>query len=175
MSFFSGIVDECDRVRLGGYPGAFRELLGLRVEEFWPLSEGELVGLTSGGSADLWADHVVPEGAEVLAAYTDGPLSGSPAITRHAFCLGTATYLGTRPDERAMRELVRDTLRLAAVPPVLPGLPDEVEAVRRGQHVFLLNHGDRPVSAAGVELAPRDVVVLADGWARRDGGLGLHN
>ena len=27
MSFFSGIVDGRDHIRLGGYPGAFRELL----------------------------------------------------------------------------------------------------------------------------------------------------
>ena len=38
MSFFSGIVDEDDQVRLGGYPAPFRDLLGLRVEDFLPLS-----------------------------------------------------------------------------------------------------------------------------------------
>ena len=32
-TFFSGIVDENDIVRAGGYPGAFRELLGIWVEE----------------------------------------------------------------------------------------------------------------------------------------------
>jgi beta-galactosidase len=160
MSFFSGIADECDRIRLGGYPGAFRELLGLRVEEFWPLSDGERAGLSSGGGADLWADHIVPEGAEVLAAYTGGPLSGLPAVTRHAFGAGTATYLGTRPDEHSMRDLVADTLRLAGVAPVVAGLPAGVEAVRRGRHLFLLNHNDHAVHAAGTDLAPRDVAVL---------------
>ena len=49
VTYFSGIVDEHDHVRLGGYPGAFRDLLGVRVEEFfplldrarrWPLSDG---------------------------------------------------------------------------------------------------------------------------------------
>ena len=40
ISYFSGIVDENDAVRLGGYPGAFRELLGISVEEFHPLPEG---------------------------------------------------------------------------------------------------------------------------------------
>ena len=30
VTYFSGIVDENDHVRLGGYPGAFRELLGVR-------------------------------------------------------------------------------------------------------------------------------------------------
>ncbi|MET8052841.1 beta-galactosidase [Streptosporangium sp. NPDC005286] len=187
VSFFSGIADECDRVRLGGYPGALREPLGLRIEEFWPLSEGERVKLVPGGhglpghaappggttegtggfggTADLWADHIVPEGASELAAYADGPLAGLPAVTRHAFGAGTATYLGTRPDEDTMRELVRDALRLAGVSPVLPNLPDGVEAVARvagdgRRFLFLLNHGDRPVHAAGVELAPHDVTVI---------------
>ncbi|MER7499783.1 beta-galactosidase trimerization domain-containing protein [Nonomuraea pusilla] len=110
--------------------------------------------------ADLWADDIVTEGAEVLAAYAGGPLAGGPAVTRHAFGAGTATYLGTRPDEAAMRELVRDALRRAGVEPVVAGLPEGVEAVRRGGHLFLLNHNDHPVRAAGTELAPRDVAVL---------------
>ena len=37
VTYFSGIVDEQDHVRLGGYPGAFRALLGVRSEEFAPL------------------------------------------------------------------------------------------------------------------------------------------
>jgi beta-galactosidase len=41
VSYFSGIVDEHDHVRLGGYPGALREVLGVRVEEFFPLLEGQ--------------------------------------------------------------------------------------------------------------------------------------
>ena len=33
-TYFSGIVDEHDHVWLGGYPGALRDLLGIRIEEF---------------------------------------------------------------------------------------------------------------------------------------------
>src|SRR5690606_14813390 len=40
---YSGIVDEHDHVRLGGYPGALRDLLGVRVTEFFPLDAGEQV------------------------------------------------------------------------------------------------------------------------------------
>jgi Beta-galactosidase trimerisation domain len=43
MTFFSGIVDDCDRIRLGGYPGGWRDLLGIRVTEFWPLAPGSTV------------------------------------------------------------------------------------------------------------------------------------
>ncbi|GAB3956818.1 beta-galactosidase [Micromonospora vulcania] len=73
VTYFSGIVDENDHVRLGGYPGAFRELLGVRTEEFFPLREGEQVRLDDGSTADVWTERLHPEGAEVLAAYTDGP------------------------------------------------------------------------------------------------------
>ena len=30
------------------------------------------------------------------------------------------------------------------------GLPDTLEFVRRGDHVFLINHGDEPVTVRGV-------------------------
>ncbi|HZL02686.1 MAG TPA: beta-galactosidase, partial [Cellulomonas sp.] len=48
VTFFSGIVDQDDRVRLGGYPGAFRALLGITVEEFSPLLPDQRVVLDSG-------------------------------------------------------------------------------------------------------------------------------
>ena len=40
-------------MRLGGYPGAFRDLLGVRVEEFFPLLEGEAVALSEGARPPL--------------------------------------------------------------------------------------------------------------------------
>ncbi|MCZ9344617.1 beta-galactosidase, partial [Streptomyces sp. TRM76130] len=51
-TYFSGVVDENDHVWLGGYPGALRELLGIRIEEFGPLLDGDTVELddaTTGG------------------------------------------------------------------------------------------------------------------------------
>src|SRR5688500_9219973 len=41
MSFFSGIVDGRDHIRLGGYPAPFMELLGLRIEDFVPMAAKE--------------------------------------------------------------------------------------------------------------------------------------
>ena len=46
-----GIVDEDDHVRLGGYPGALREVLGISTEEFFPLLEGEATALDDGSRA----------------------------------------------------------------------------------------------------------------------------
>ena len=58
LTYFSGIVDENDHIRMdpingGGYPGAFLDLLGVRMEEFFPLRPGESVELSSFGSGRL--------------------------------------------------------------------------------------------------------------------------
>ena len=105
MSYFSGIVDEEDAVGPGAYPAAYRDLLGLVVEDHWPLVPGESVALGRGGVATHWTEAIEPRGAEVLFRYEEGELAGRPAVTRHGFGDGVVTYLGTRPDAALMRGL----------------------------------------------------------------------
>ncbi|MDU0294325.1 beta-galactosidase [Saccharothrix longispora] len=141
MGFFSGVVDEHDRVRLGGYPAPFRELLGLRVEEMAPLAPDEVVRCASaslgGFTADSWYDDLRAEGAEVVASLVDG---GVPVVLRNRFGTGTAWYVGTRPSPEGTRALLDRVLAEAGVDPVL-AVPRGVEAVRRGEVLFLVNHG----------------------------------
>jgi beta-galactosidase len=152
MSFFSGIVDENEHIRLGGYPDCFRELLGLFVEDFVPFAAGEANHLvTQGGasySCDLWADLVHLEGAEPIASYERGFYAGTPALTRHASGGGTVYYLGTRPEERYTKEMLAATCREAGVEAPLEA-PPGVEVVRRktggASFLFVLNHGDQRV------------------------------
>ncbi|MEU5790728.1 beta-galactosidase [Micromonospora purpureochromogenes] len=157
VTYFSGIVDEHDHIRLGGYPGAFRDLLGVRTEEFFPLREGERVRLDDGATADVWTEWLHPEGAEVLASYVDGPLPGVAALTRHRVGRGTAWYVGTRLDEAATDRLVSRLLAEAgARPPV--AAPAGVEVVRRRDGdrswLFVVNHTDAEVrlDVTGTEL-----------------------
>jgi beta-galactosidase len=110
VTFSSGIADQWHRIRTGGYPGALRDVLEIRVEEFHPLHPGASVPLTVTdavdavpGSADavpgslarhpwdvrqltgqLWTERLRTEGAEVLAVYSAGVLAGLPAVTRRA-------------------------------------------------------------------------------------------
>nr|BFE72907.1 hypothetical protein GCM10020092_062080 [Actinoplanes digitatis] len=79
VTFYSGIVDGTDRVRLGGYPGAFRDLLGVVAEEFHPLLPGDRVRLCGGGTATLWTELLRTTTAKTIDAYADGPLPGVPA------------------------------------------------------------------------------------------------
>ncbi|MEU4400012.1 beta-galactosidase [Micromonospora orduensis] len=157
VTYFSGIVDENDHIRLGGYPGAFRDLLGVRTEEFFPLGAGEQVRLDDGSTADVWTEWVHPDGAEVLSSYTDGPLPGVPALTRHLVGDGAAWYVATRLDEPATDRLVERLLDEAGVRPAAPA-PPGVEVVRRrdGERtwLFVLNHTGAEIRlpVAGVEL-----------------------
>jgi beta-galactosidase len=153
VTYFSGIVNEDAQVRLGGYPGAFSEVLGVRVEEFHPVAE---VDLTSGGRGRLWSEEVHLAGAEAVDRYSGGVLAGSPAITRHEYGEGVAWYVSTQLEDEAYRDLVAEVVRGAGVEP--PELPAGVELVRRRADEttwsFLINHGDAEVAVpiSGFEL-----------------------
>jgi beta-galactosidase len=142
VTFFSGISDTDDHVRLGGYPGAFRDLLGVRVEEFFPLMTDEQSQLEGGGTGSLWSEDVTAVDAEVLDRYAAGPLTGRPAVTRRSTGTGAAWYLSTLLDDAALGSLleqVTEAGRVSATALVPPG----VEAVRRrsedGSWLFLVN------------------------------------
>jgi beta-galactosidase len=156
---YSGIVDECDRVRLGGYPGAFAELLGVRVEEFYPLLPDETVKLSGGGAGQVWRELGRAAGATVLESYVDGPVAGAPAVTRN----GSAWYVGTRLDEPSLDRLVAQVCAEAGATPVLTDPPPGLEAVRRrhgsaSAYLFLVNHAETAatVAAAGTDLLTGD-------------------
>ncbi len=158
VTFFSGIVDEDDRVRTGGYPGAFRDLLGITVEEFAPLEPGRKVGLDSGATASLWTERLRPIGAEVICSYLDGPLPGIPAVTRNVYGAGTAWYLATALDAKALRDQLRTIAQQAKATAIGPENDGRVEVVRRtsttASYLFIINHGGTELTlpAAGHEL-----------------------
>ncbi|MFI8191532.1 beta-galactosidase [Streptomyces sp. NPDC085946] len=153
VTFFSGITDEHDHVRLGGYPGAFRDLLGVRSEEFWPLLEDETPLLDDGGRADLWSEKTRLAGARAVRTWAEGPLAGLPAVTRNDHGQGAAWYVATRLDEAGTASVVDALLAEAGLTAEVPGLPAGVEAVRRhgedgSRFLFLVNHTRAGVRAA---------------------------
>ncbi|WP_405939768.1 beta-galactosidase [Streptomyces sp. NBC_00726] len=135
--FFSGIADVDDRIRPGGMDARLRELFGIAtLHEWWPLEADETVEC-DGFRGTLWSEELeAAEGTEVLAAYRDGELAGLPAVLRR----GRAVYVSTLPEPPALRALLSGVVREAGVEPVLAGLPEGVEAVRRGELLFLLHH-----------------------------------
>jgi beta-galactosidase len=188
MSFFSGIVDPFEHIRLGGYPAPFRRMLGLTVLDWLPLADGEEVQVDfsdgTQGRADLWSELIEPHGAEVVAKFAGTRLEGRPAVTRNAVGSGLAVYIGTRLDQPAMARVIRSACGDAGVDPVMEA-PAGVEVVRRHQArssiLFLLNHRDVavdvPITQAGtnlvdgaqvhaglLKLAPFGAAVIREGW-----------
>lgn len=160
---FTGIADENDHVYPGGYPGALRELLGVRTEEFFPLAEDGTVRLDDGGTGLLWSEELsTGPDVEVLTRYTDGHLAGHPALTRRVIGSGAAFYVSTVPDPGTWRLLAALVLAGAAVTP-LPVAAADVEVVSRrsddARWLFVLNHSPGKVS---VPVSGHDVLTGQD-------------
>lgn len=152
-TFFSGTVDQDDRVWLGGYPGALRDLLGIRVEEFAPLLRDETLTLNDGTLGTLWSEQVdiTDSGVEVLRRYVGGELDGSPAVTRRRGGAGTASYVSSSLDSAGRASLLRDLLAGAGVEREIPQqLRGRIEVTKRvgaqGEYVFVINRTDEPVN-----------------------------
>ncbi|MFC6079982.1 beta-galactosidase [Sphaerisporangium aureirubrum] len=155
VSFFSGVADEHARVRLGGYPGALRDLLGVRTEEFLPLDAPVPVHLLepspTSTTGTAWSERVELRGARPIATY-GGDLDGLPAVTRHTHGAGQAFYLSTRLDDAAYAQI----LTAAGLPPT--GVPPGVELIRREggdrDWLFALNHtpAAQTITARGADV-----------------------
>ncbi|MFC5213934.1 beta-galactosidase [Streptomyces coerulescens] len=151
VGFHSGAVDENCHVRLGGYPGAFREALGVRTDELFPLLPGESVGLSGGGTGSLWSERVRPAGAEAVSSYTSGPLSGVPAVTRNSVGSGVSWYVATLPDPTTLAGLLDRIRTEAGVRPVRETAAGVEAVLRRGEdadYLFVINHTGRPTEVA---------------------------
>ncbi|MFF6804942.1 beta-galactosidase [Streptomyces sp. NPDC012616] len=163
VSYFSGIVDEHDAVHEGAYPGALRDVLGLTVEEFSPLLQGERVRVAGPDGSelegDVWTEFVTPRGAETVWTYADGLTAGRPAVTRHRLGEGTAWYVSTRLGPDGLDALIGRAAEDAGIAP-RAGLPRDLEVVRRsgetGTYLFAINHTAAdvkvPLETPGAEL-----------------------
>ncbi len=151
VSYFSAVVDEYDAVHRGGFLAPLEPALGVWVEEFLPLREGDSMTVVTGDgaslAADMWAEDLVVTGADVVATYDDGPAAGKPAITRHRHGAGHAWYVSTRLDADALRQVMRRVYDDAGLSPA--ALPEGVEVVaRRGAgetFTVAVNHTDQAV------------------------------
>ena len=173
VGFGSAITDEHLRVRLGGYLGEpLRAALGVWIEEFAPPAapdlravgggiappvglQGDPVGEDATGS--VWAEVVRVDDADTLVRFRDGALDGLPAVTRRAH--GRRQRLVRRHPARARCAAAArrtECWRYAGVEGVPPAAANgaDVEVVRRGDVVFVINHGaeDAEVLVDGADL-----------------------
>lgn len=166
VTFYSGTVDEQDRIFTGGYTGPFRDALGVRIEEFAPVAAGTVVRLSDGSDARLWSERGRATTAEVVASFAGGSADGSPAITRNSWGGGTAWYLATLPAADAYRDLMaRIVAEVGLTPPAsVIGELGALELVRRRSadrsYLFIVNHGaaEVTVDATGLDLVTETAV-----------------
>lgn len=141
------------------------DLLGLFVEETESVQEYHcipLAGETGSGSAGIFRDMIVPQGAQTLWRYDDPFYRRYAAITRNSWGKGTVYYVGTTPDQAILDRVIGQAMEAAGLESL--ALPDGVESVVRGSGEarvrILLNHNETTVCALGQELAPFQVKVL---------------
>lgn len=160
-TFFSGIVDENDKVVLGGYPGELRKLLGIWSEEIDALlpTQSNLMIVKSGidGLKDSYVcgmlcDLVHSEGAEVLAEYGQDFYKGMPALTVNRFGAGEAWYVATSPEAAFLQDWLPKVSAARGIKPLLASAPDGVETSVRAKdgvnYLFVLNHNADDVTVS---------------------------
>lgn len=184
MSFFSGIVDENEHIRLGGYPAPFSEMFGLVVEEYAPYPEAQLNTICTSDNKEFtcsfWSDVVQLKTAQPLATFEGDYYASSPAITHNQFGKGNAFYVGTVPDVNGMDWLIEQLCIKADVKSLVSNIPAGVELLQRtngnSSWLFILNHLAEKVTVAfdghgrdlltglqingSIELEPVGVVIL---------------
>jgi beta-galactosidase len=194
VGFGTAITDDRLHVRLGGYLGEpLRRTLGVWIEEFAPPAAPDLravgggvappvalAGEVLGGAAagEVWAEYVrvADDTAETLATFADGALAGWPAVTRRSTGgSGSGWYVATLPEPDALRRLAARALEDAGVEvPAAAASGGAVETVRRGDLVFVINHGAEEAEllldgtdlltgrpSLGALLAPQGVAIVS--------------
>jgi beta-galactosidase len=160
-TFFSGVVDEDDRVHEGGAPGPLRDVLGITVEEFdaFPPEVEQNVRFKSpmgklvsdfDYDASVMCERLWLSTAKPLAHYADNFYAGDAAITVNAYGQGKAYYIGTHLDEPTLAALfsaivadhgIGSPIQGGAPPPV--GVEVTVRISPAGKALlYLLNHGN---------------------------------
>ena len=166
VTFRTAVKDRDNNLVFGkSLPVDLTDMLGLCVVETESLQEPDAVPLASEsgrGTAGVFRDMVVPQGAHVLWRYDDEFYRQYAAVTRCDYGLGAAYYLGTVPDAAVLDALFGELMSRAVLERL--ELPEGVECAVRGEGErrvrILMNHNARPVTALGRELGPFGVEAI---------------
>jgi beta-galactosidase len=163
VTYMSGIADRTDRIYLGGYPGALRDVTGVRFEEFNPLgpdkgmddhltvvpSDSSLPEATAHDFADPISD--MADSVTVLARYRASDFSGMnnvPAITSNPYGSGRCIYVGCRLDHSDLAAQILPVLRQQGIDASADrgSIMRVVRVGQKAQYVFLFNRTDHDVN-----------------------------
>ena len=147
--YMAGLHDEHDLVVPGGYPGKFRRLMGVWVEEIDALAPNETIevhGDMVDATGEIVASIIHREGARRLATYGGSEFyAGHSALTVNDFGSGKAYFVGTPLDETGMNAFMASIVSELGLGPI--DTPEDVSlSVRYAddgtRYAFLINNGN---------------------------------
>lgn len=125
----AGVKDELNRCRTEPLPSLLAEVAGVEVDDYTPIHGEDHLVLWSDGrdfTARVWAEFLIPRGAEVIGTWERSMFPGEPALTRNAFGKGICYYLGTLGGPEAYDTLVERIVDETGVTPY-DGIPAGVD------------------------------------------------
>lgn len=159
-----GTVDGNDLCYLGGIPGeSLKEVFGVTAEEIETMCPEERRHARFGTGIHALCDYcemIHPQGAKVLAEYTDGCYSGMPAVTINHYSSGRAVYQACRDDGSLKNGILSQLLSECGIPSNLDageGLPHGITAHSRtdGENRYVFVENDSNQEAPQVRLPER--------------------
>ncbi len=145
----SGVKDAANSVVNMPLPGLLHELCGVSVSEYVALYQASQPlqparpDFPDSLVARTWCDILQPQTAEVLAVYTADFFARQAAVTLNNFQNGKVLTLGTFGDANFFTSLQPWLCQLANIQPILH-TPAGVEAIQRGNLLFIINHTMQP-------------------------------
>lgn len=149
ITFRSGTRTWNNQITTLTFPGLFRELAGVELEEFDSINFGRTVkidGLFGEGTSSTWCDVLKLTGAEALADYDSHYYKGTPAVTVNTLGKGRVYYVACDLNDEAMSNLMSLIVKREELSTSLPKSYEGVEAIERSKdgqsYLILLNHNN---------------------------------
>ena len=153
ISARSGTKDKNSHFYPSTPPSILRKAVGCRVDWFTALASGESQFAEIEGKryrAETYCEMLEPEGAQVVARYTEGFLAGKPAITR----LGSVYYIGfyTVADAELYADILSEHID------VTDPIDEDTERFALGDYYLYLNHSERNIPLSGYdEISEKEI------------------
>lgn len=159
-TYWSGVVDECDRCFLGGTPFGLLDVLGLRSKEIDGLYDGEYnticpvpnntAGLKESYRVEHLCELIDVSTAEILMTYGSDFYQGTPALTCNSYKNGKAYFVAADAEQdlylHLLQELVKKAkISNAASEPLPEGIEISIRQSEAYRYIFVENFNQQAV------------------------------
>ena len=179
LTYWSGIVDECDRCYLGGTPHGLLDVMGLRSTEIDVLYDWErnhavpvpdnAMRLEQSYECRYLCDLVEVSTAEVLMTYGADFYKGMPAFTRNSYGRGRAYYVCADMEPAFYDQVYPELVAEAGIHCPVETVPEGIEITtrenERAEYLFVQNFTTRETA---VEIPEQEYELL---YGNYDGSI----